>query len=67
VHVTQRASKFWPKRISASESKLHKPWLVEGWSKEAQWLQDPSKANEDNLSNVRWEASGRFGKKKGNT
>jgi hypothetical protein len=27
-------------------------------------LQDPSEANEDNLSNVRWEASRRFRNKK---
>jgi hypothetical protein len=29
-----------------------------------QWLQDPSEANEDNLSDVRREASRHFGKKK---
>jgi hypothetical protein len=29
-----------------------------------QWLQDPSEANEDNLSDVRWEASRHFRNKK---
>jgi hypothetical protein len=37
-----------------------------GQRKEAklQWLQDPSVANEDNLSNVRWEVSRHFRNKK---
>jgi hypothetical protein len=29
-----------------------------------QWLQDPSEVNEDNLSDVRWEASRHFRNKK---
>jgi hypothetical protein len=33
------------------------------WAK-LQWLQDPSEVNEDNLSNIRWEASRHFRNKK---
>jgi hypothetical protein len=36
-----------------------------GLSKEAQWLQDPSAVNEDNLSYVRREANRHFSKIKG--
>jgi hypothetical protein len=54
------------------EAKRHKPWfdqeclkLVDR-KKEAklQWLQDPSVVNEDNLRNVRQEASRHFRNKK---
>jgi hypothetical protein len=54
------------------ESKHRKPWFDEECSKlvdgrkqaKLQWLQDPSEANVDNLSDVRWEASGHFRNKK---
>jgi hypothetical protein len=47
------------------ESKHRKPWFDEGCSKlveqrkqaKLQWLHDHSEANEDNLSEERWEAS----------
>jgi hypothetical protein len=50
------------------ESKHRKSWFEEEWSKfvdrrkqaKLQWLQDPSEANEDNLSDVRREASRHF-------
>jgi hypothetical protein len=56
--------------IGHCESKSHKPWFDEECSvlfdrrKQAklQWLQDPSAVNEDNLSNVRQEASRHFRK-----
>jgi hypothetical protein len=46
------------------EPKHCKPWFDEEYSElverrkrdKLQWLQDPSEANEDNLSDVRWEA-----------
>jgi hypothetical protein len=61
--------------ISAKESlgylelKKHKPWFDEGCSKlldqrKLQWLQDLSEINEDNLNNVRREASRHFRNKK---
>jgi hypothetical protein len=51
--------------IGHCEAKRHKPWLDEECSKlvdrrkqaKLQWLQDTSVVNEDNLSNVRREAS----------
>jgi hypothetical protein len=54
------------------ESKHRKPWFDEECSKlvdrrkqaKLQWLQDPSEANEDNLSDVRREASRHFRNKK---
>jgi DNA repair ATPase RecN len=54
------------------ESKHRKPWFDEecselvDQSKQAklQWLQDPSEANEDNLSDVSWEATRHFRNKK---
>jgi hypothetical protein len=54
------------------ESKHRKPWFDEEYSKlvdqrkqaKLQWLQDPSEANEDNLSDVRWEDSKHFRNKK---
>jgi hypothetical protein len=54
------------------ESKLHKQWFDEECSQLAdgkkqtklQWLQDPSDVNEDNLSDVRREASRHFRTKK---
>jgi predicted chitinase len=54
------------------ESKHRKPWLDEECSKlvdrrkqaEQQWLKDPSEANEDNISDVRPEASRHFRNKK---
>jgi arginine utilization protein RocB len=65
-------------KISAKESldycepKLRKPWFDEECSKlvdrrkqaKLQWLQEPSEANEDNLSDVRREASRHFKNKK---
>jgi hypothetical protein len=58
--------------IGHCEAKHQKPWFDEEClklvdrSKQAklQWLQDPSVVNEDNLSNVRQEASRHFRKKK---
>jgi Holliday junction resolvase-like predicted endonuclease len=61
-------------KISAKESighcevKNHKPWFDEECSKlvdrrkqaKLQWLQNPSIANEDSVSNVRQEASRRI-------
>jgi hypothetical protein len=54
--------------ISHCEAKRHKPWFDEECSKlfdqrkqvKLEWLQDPSVVNEDNLSNVRREASRHF-------
>jgi hypothetical protein len=54
------------------ESKHRKPWFDEECSKlvderkqaKLQWLQDPSEANEDNLIDVRREASRHFRHKK---
>jgi hypothetical protein len=54
------------------ESKSHKPWFEEEFFKlvdrrkraKLQWFQNPSKLNEDNLSNVRREASRHFRNKK---
>jgi hypothetical protein len=60
--------------ISAKESlgyyelKKHRPWFGEGCSKlldqrkqgKLQWLHDPSETDEDNLNNVRCEASKYF-------
>jgi hypothetical protein len=54
--------------ICHCEAKRHKPWFDEECLKlvdrrkqaKLQWLQDPSIVNEDNLSNVRWEASRHF-------
>jgi hypothetical protein len=65
-------------KISAQESlgycepKHSKPWFDKECSElvdrrkqaELQWLQDPNEANEDNLSNVMWEASRHFRNKK---
>jgi hypothetical protein len=58
--------------IGHCEEKRHKPWLDKEYSKlvdrrkqaKLQWLQDPSVVNEDNLSNVRREASRHFRNKK---
>jgi hypothetical protein len=66
-------------RISAKESiglcqsKSYKPWFDEECLKlvdrrkqaKLQWLQDPSIVNEENLRNVRGDASTRFRNKKG--
>jgi hypothetical protein len=54
------------------ESKHHKPQFDEECSQlvdqrkqaKLQWLKDPSEANKDNLSDVRWEASRHFRNKK---
>jgi hypothetical protein len=54
------------------ESKHCKPQFDDECSKlfdrrkqaKLQWLQDPSEANEDNLSDIRWEASRHFRNKK---
>jgi hypothetical protein len=58
--------------IGHCEAKRHKPWFDEECSKlvdrrkqvKLQWLQDASLGNEDNLSNVRREASRYFKNKK---
>jgi hypothetical protein len=58
--------------IGQCEAKHHKPWFEEECLKlvdrrkqaKLQRLQDPSVVNEDNLSNVRWEASRHFKNKK---
>jgi hypothetical protein len=58
--------------IGHYETKRHKPWFDEECSKlvdqsklaKLQWLQEPSVVNEDNMSNVRREASRHFRKKK---
>jgi hypothetical protein len=57
--------------IGLCESKSYKPWFDEEYLKlvdrrkraKLQWLQDPSEVNEDNVSNVRREASTHFRKK----
>jgi hypothetical protein len=54
--------------ISHCEAKHHKPWFDEEYSKlvdrrkeaRLQWLQNPNVVNEDNLSNIRREASSHF-------
>jgi hypothetical protein len=59
-------------RIGHGEAKHHKLWFDKECSKlvdqrkqaKLQWLQDPSVVNEDNLSNVRREASRHFRNKK---
>jgi hypothetical protein len=58
--------------IGLCESKSYKPWFDEECIKlvdrrkqaKLQWLQDPSVVNEDNLRNVRREASRHFRNKK---
>jgi hypothetical protein len=58
--------------IGHCEAKRHKTWFDEECSKlvdrrkeaKLQWLQDPSAVNEDNMSNVRREASRHFRNKK---
>jgi hypothetical protein len=58
--------------IGLCESKSYKPWFDEECLKlvdrrkqaKLQWLQDPSEVNEDNLRNVRREASRHFRNKK---
>jgi hypothetical protein len=58
--------------LSYCEPKHRKPWFEEECSKlvdlrnqaKLQWLQDPSEANEDNLIDVRREASRHFRNKK---
>jgi hypothetical protein len=58
--------------ITHCEAKHHKPWIDEESLKlvdrskqdKLQWLQDTSIVNEDNLNNVRWEASRHFRNKK---
>jgi hypothetical protein len=58
--------------IGLYESKSYKPWFNEeclklvdgGMQAKLQWLQDPSEMNEDNLRNVRREASRHFRNKK---
>jgi hypothetical protein len=58
--------------LGCCESKPSKLWFHEECSKlfdrrkqaKLQWLQDPSEANEDNMSDVRREASGHFRHKK---
>jgi hypothetical protein len=60
------------KSLGYFELKKHKRWLDEGCPKlldkrkqaKLQWLQDPSEINEDNLNNVRREASRYFRNKK---
>jgi uncharacterized protein YPO0396 len=58
--------------ISHCEARHHKPWFDEECSKlvdqrkqaKLQWMQDQSVVNDDNLRNVRWEASRHFRNKK---
>jgi hypothetical protein len=58
--------------IGLCESKSYKPWFNEECLKlvdrrkqaKLQWLQDPNEVNENNLSNVRREASRHFRNKK---
>jgi hypothetical protein len=58
--------------IGLCESQSYKPWFDEEYLKlvdrrkqaKLQWLQDPSVVNEDNLRNVRREASRHFRNKK---
>jgi hypothetical protein len=60
------------KSLGYFELKNHKPWFDEGRSKlfdqrkqaKLQWLQDPSKVNENNMNNIRYEASKYFRNKK---
>jgi hypothetical protein len=64
--------KISEERHGYCESKHRKLWFDEECSKlvdrtkqtELQWLQDPSEVNEDNLSDVRWEARRHFRNKK---
>jgi hypothetical protein len=59
---------FGQRSIGHCESKLHKLWFDKDRSESVdgrkqaklQWLQDPSEVNEDDLSNVRREASKHF-------
>jgi hypothetical protein len=70
--ILDRKSNFLPKSLGYCESNHRKPWFNEECSKlldqrkqaKLQRLQDPSEANEDNLSDVRREASRHFGNKK---
>jgi hypothetical protein len=71
--ILERTSNFCRKRVlSCCESKHCKPWFDEECSKlvdrrkqaKLQWLQASSEANEDNLSDARWEVSRHFWKKK---
>jgi hypothetical protein len=67
----ERISKFQPKSLGYYDLKKHKPWFDEGCSKlldqrkqvKLQRLQDASEMN-DNLNNVRHEASRHFRNKK---
>jgi hypothetical protein len=70
-----RTPQFWPKRVLVIVNQsIINHGLMRQCSKlddqrnqiEVQWLQDPSEVNEGNLSNVWWEASGHFRKRKGN-
>jgi hypothetical protein len=69
-HGTQlhRTSKFWPKRVSVFVNRSivnHGLMSVQNWLTEGlQWLQDPCEVSKDNLSNVRWETSRQFRKRK---
>jgi hypothetical protein len=66
--ILERTSKFRSKSLDCCESKHRKTWADEECSKsvdrrkqaELQWLQNPSEANEDNLSDVRRDASRHF-------
>jgi hypothetical protein len=71
-HIRENNKISAQESLGYCESKYRKSWFDEEYSKlfdrrkqaELQWLQDPSEANEDNLIDVRREASGHFGKKK---
>jgi hypothetical protein len=61
-------------RLGYYELKKHKPWFNERCSKlldrrkqdKLQWLQDPSKINENNLKNITRETRRYFRNKRGN-
>jgi hypothetical protein len=66
--LLERTSQFWPRSVSAIVNQSIIRHGLGGCSKlldgrkhaKLQWLQDPGEVNEDNLSNVRQEASKNF-------
>jgi hypothetical protein len=72
VNIRENIKILAQESLGYCESKHCKPWFDEECSKLADrrkqtkllWLQDPSEANEDNLSDVRQEASRHFRNKK---
>jgi hypothetical protein len=71
-NIRQNAKILAQESLGYCESKYRKPWFDEECSKlvdrrkqaKLQWLQDPSEADEDNLSDVRREADKHFRKKR---